>query len=174
MTDEGATAPVGFEAWYREHWPRLVGSLSAFTKDPELAREAAAEACSRAFASWSRVGGMDSPAAWTYRVAINVLRRRSVRLTLERDALRHRRYVSAVTEAEDEPDAAVWAAVRALPPRQRTAIALRYIYDLPQAEIAVAMRIAPGTVAATLSKARAQLSRMLGENESQELEVRGV
>ena len=34
------------------------------------------------------------------------------------------------------PDEAVWAAVRGLPDRQRSAVVLRYVVDLPHREIA--------------------------------------
>ena len=46
--------------------------------------------------------------------------------------------------------------------RARTAVALRYLGDLTEAEVARAMGIAPGTAAATLSKARTQLAGLLG------------
>jgi RNA polymerase sigma-70 factor (ECF subfamily) len=58
----------------------------------------------------------------------------------------------------------VWDAVRGLPPQQRTAIALRYLLDLSQAEIATAMGIAPGTVSATLHAARRRLEPLLHAN----------
>jgi RNA polymerase sigma factor (sigma-70 family) len=37
------------------------------------------------------------------------------------------------------PDDALWAAVRGLPPRQRSAVVLRYLADLPHREIAAAI-----------------------------------
>ena len=44
-------------------------------------------------------------------------------------------------------DAQLWALVRALPTRQRTAIVLRYVADQSEAAIAVAMGIRRSTVA---------------------------
>ena len=55
------------------------------------------------------------------------------------------------------PDHELWQAVGRLPRRQRTAIVLRYVADLPEADIAAAMGIARGTVAATLAAARRRL-----------------
>jgi DNA-directed RNA polymerase specialized sigma24 family protein len=52
----------------------------------------------------------------------------------------------------------LWNAVRALPVRQRTAVALRYVCDLPQEQIAEVMHIAVGTVSATLTAARKRLA----------------
>jgi RNA polymerase sigma factor (sigma-70 family) len=42
-----------------------------------------------------------------------------------------------------EPDEGLWAAVGALPPKQRAAVALRYGSDLPHNEIAAALGCSP-------------------------------
>jgi RNA polymerase sigma-70 factor (ECF subfamily) len=55
----------------------------------------------------------------------------------------------------------LWAAVAQLAPRARTAVALRYIADLSEVEVAEAMGISSGTVAATLNKARTRLGELL-------------
>jgi RNA polymerase sigma factor (sigma-70 family) len=51
--------------------------------------------------------------------------------------------VAAVPErpagGAEEPDDAVWALVRRLPPKQRTALALRYVVDMAYEGIATAM-----------------------------------
>jgi RNA polymerase sigma-70 factor, ECF subfamily len=52
----------------------------------------------------------------------------------------------------------VWDAVQRLPLRQRTAVALHYLSDLPQKDVATAMGVAQGTVAATLHEARRRLA----------------
>jgi RNA polymerase sigma-70 factor (ECF subfamily) len=41
------------------------------------------------------------------------------------------------------------------------AVALRYLADLPEAEIATVMGVSRGTVASTLSSARRHLARLL-------------
>ena len=53
--------------------------------------------------------------------------------------------------------AELWDAVRALPVRQRTAVALRHVCDLSREEIAAVMNGAAGTVSATLTAARRRL-----------------
>ena len=65
---------LDFDDWYRTEWPRLVASLAMACGDRELAR-------------WPRVSRMASPGGWTYRVAVNLLRRRHGRADAERRAV---------------------------------------------------------------------------------------
>jgi DNA-directed RNA polymerase specialized sigma24 family protein len=50
-----------------------------------------------------------------------------------------------------------------LPDRQRKAIVLRFVADLAEADIAVAMGATRGTVASTLAAARRRLAELLRE-----------
>jgi RNA polymerase sigma-70 factor (ECF subfamily) len=105
--------------------------------------------------------------AWVHRITVrHVLR-----------ALRRRRSMGrsetplALLAEADHPDAAGGAdrdtviaarqvlgvALAELPPKQRIALALRYVHDLPDAAIAVALDCRPGTVHALLSRGRAAL-----------------
>ena len=146
-----------FYSWYRAEHPRGQGLLTVMAGDVDVAREVTAEAFVRALERWERVGAMESPAAWTYRVGVNLLRRR-----LRRAAFERRLPFEApapVSPASVEPE--LWDAVRSLPVRQRTAIALRYVCDLSQEEISAVMHVAPGTVSATLTAARRRLAAEL-------------
>jgi RNA polymerase sigma-70 factor (ECF subfamily) len=105
--------------------------------------------------------------AWVHRITVRhalrwLRRRRSARraelplaLLLERDE-------PAAGEGADR-DAVIAArqalgrALAALPARQRVALALRYVHDLPDAEIAAALGCRTGTVHALLSRGRAKL-----------------
>ena len=69
-----------------------------------------------------------------------------------------------VTDHRNDGD--VLSAIAALPERQRSAIVLRYVADLPQGEVAERMDIAVGTASATLSQARSKLRTTLNEGES--------
>jgi RNA polymerase sigma-70 factor (ECF subfamily) len=60
-----------------------------------------------------------------------------------------------------EPDLEFWAAVRALPTRQRQMLALYYLGDCPVGEIALTLGCAEGTVRATLHKGRQGLAKRL-------------
>jgi RNA polymerase sigma-70 factor (sigma-E family) len=55
---------------------------------------------------------------------------------------------------DNEP---LWQALRALPPRQRAVIVLRYYEGLSEAEIAAALGVSTGTVKSQASKAMATL-----------------
>ena len=77
--------------------------------------------------------------------------------------LRDREVDRAPTRHDTEPE--LWAAVDALPPRQRQAIALRYVLGFTQHEVALAMGTSDGTAASTLAKARAHLADALGTTE---------
>lgn len=57
------------------------------------------------------------------------------------------------------------AAVRALPPEQRAAIALFHFEELSVAEVAGALDVSPGTVKTGLMHARRKLRAVLGEEE---------
>lgn len=64
---------------------------------------------------------------------------------------------------EDDPlDHELWEAVRRLPPKQRTAIAARYVLDLPYAEIGI---IADCSEAAARQNVRAGLAALREEME---------
>jgi RNA polymerase sigma-70 factor (ECF subfamily) len=106
---------------------------------------------------------MASPAGWTYRVALNLVRRHH----------QHRGREQAIPMPRDATtvptsDPAVWEAVRKLPTRQRDAVLLRYVADFSEAEIADVMSIRRGTVASTLAAARRTLSEELIEDLQEE------
>ena len=125
-----------------------------------------AEAFARALAAWRRVSLMESPTGWTYRVAVNLARRHARRAALEQRVLR--RVVPADAGLPAERAVELWDAVRALPPRARTAIALRYAAGLTEAEVAAAMHVAIGTASATLSAARRALAIALSDPSDEE------
>jgi RNA polymerase sigma factor (sigma-70 family) len=156
-----------FDDFYRDLQPRLLASLLTFSGDADLAAEAVDEAFVRALVHWSRVAGMASPAGWLYRVAINVARRQARRRSHERDiaariATDETRLVPAGTEGDLGIE--MRELIARLPERQRLAVVLRYVADLPEADIARAMGIRRSTVSATLTKARTSLQRDLTDH----------
>lgn len=148
-----------FDDWYRAELPRVRQALTLATGDSALAEEATAEAFARAVVHWPRLRTTDSPAGWVYTTALNQVRRSWRRALFEhRHARRHR---NEAAQPPELPDPALWRAVAELPERARTAIALRYIADLTETEVAAAMNVSRGTVATTLSRARVTLAARL-------------
>src|SRR4029079_18812786 len=113
---------------------------------------------------WKRVHAMESPGGWTQRVALNELRRRLRRRRVEAHLLPR----FAGGDHELTPSGEVWELVRALPERQRVAVVLRYVADLTEPDIAIAMGVARGTVASTLAAARARLAGVLINDDVEE------
>src|SRR5680860_484438 len=155
--------PIDFEVWYRREHPRLVTLLGASTGDAALSREAADEALARAFEQWSRVSQMASPMGWTYKVALNLVRRAARRRALERRLLRRFRH-----EDVPGPTGELWLLVAELPTRQRTAVLLRHVGQLTEREIAEVMGIARGTVSSTLRTAHERLGAVIDNEDTPE------
>ena len=148
-----------FESWYRQEHPRLVTALQFVAKSREEAEEAAAEAFTRCLERWDRPDAPDNPSAWTYTVGLNLLKRRWARRRRESEYVRS--IPAPVAVEGDAPSVELWAAVAKLPERERTAVVLRYIGGLTEREVANAMKVRPGTVAATLFRARKTLAAQL-------------
>lgn len=152
-----------FDEWYLDAHGRLVAALVSFGGNVELAADAVDEACARALGRWDRVATMESIDGWVYRVAINYAKRRMRRAALERRVMA--RSKSQAVTSLDGPAGEIWDLVGRLPVRQRTAVVLRYVGDLPEAEIAHVMKVTRGTVASTLADARRRLDIALSDVE---------
>ena len=149
-----------FEDWYRQSYsPRLSTSVLALTGDRDVAAEVTDEAFARAWRHWRRVGDMESPEGWTYRVASE-----------PRAERRPRRPRSSAGRCDGlprpvrppRPPARSGSSCVELPERQRQAVVLRYVADLDEREIAEIMGVTRGTVASTSFDARAASSRRTG------------
>lgn len=160
MGDQGPS----FDSWYREVHAELSTSLLVAFGDRDLATEAADEAIARAYERWDRVSAMSSPGGWTYRVAINVARRRQRRRRLEDFLTRSERRPAPIPGPAGE----LWQLVDRLPERQRLAVAFRHVAGLTEAEVGRAMGITRGTVSATLRQAYHSLRRQLDDEQLSE------
>jgi RNA polymerase sigma-70 factor (sigma-E family) len=150
-------------------WPRLVAAMSHYCGDVHLAEEFVQEALVRACRRWSAVSRLDSPTAWTYRVAVNVAnsawrRRRTERLALAQHG---------VEEDVQKPVAVdeqlrVRSALAALTAPQRDAVVMRYVLDLSVEETAGLLGSSPGAVRALTHRAVARLRDDLSVTTSEE------
>ncbi|HEY2949422.1 MAG TPA: SigE family RNA polymerase sigma factor [Micromonosporaceae bacterium] len=145
------TADEAVTHLFGAHYRSLVRLATLLLAEQGAAEEIVQDAYVGLHARWRRLRDTDKALAYL-RVAV---------VNRSRSALRHRRVVLAhLAAARPMPDApsaeagaldalqqaAIVAAVRALPARQREAIVLRYYADLSEAEIAEAMGISRGSV----------------------------
>ena len=151
-----------FESFFLTEHPKLIALGLGWTGNRETAAELAQETLTRAFRTWSTIQHLDVPGAWVRRVMINLL------IDDRRGSVRHQHLIDRLDRPGTGPepdliDGRWWSAVRALPDRERAAVTLHYVEDLPINEVASILEIAPGTVKATLSHARAKLRDVLQE-----------
>ena len=143
------------EQLYRDRYTTFRDVLAGVVGSNDLAREVVQEAFARALRERRTFRGEGSLEAWVWRIAFNVA------LKLRRDLRREWELDAPAITPDADPDPDVRAAVQALPPRRRVVVFLRYFADLSYAEIAEAVGVSEGTVAATLAQARADLAGRL-------------
>ena len=151
-----------FDAWYLELHPSLGSALLAWCGAASVASDSLDEAFVRSYERWDRVRRMESPAGWVWRTATNVVRRKLRRRDFEQAVLRRQSAgESTVTHEPSADELDLRQALLTLTQRQRTAIVLRYVADLPLREIGAVMGIAEGTVSATLHQGKSILAARL-------------
>jgi RNA polymerase sigma-70 factor (ECF subfamily) len=155
---EAGVGGIDFTTLYETQREGMARSLLVIGGDAEAARDAVAEAFSRAYERWPRVASMESPGGWVYRVALNELRRRMRRRAFESRLLRRERR-RPISPPDIDPE--LWSAVAALPSRQREAIVLRYVGDLTEGDVARVLGISEGAASAALVAARRRLAEQL-------------
>ncbi|MGA3353792.1 MAG: SigE family RNA polymerase sigma factor [Acidimicrobiales bacterium] len=147
----------GFDEFFLRILPLTIRAARRLTGDPWVAEDVAVEALARAHARWSRVGRLDWRDAWVLKVAsreaLHHLRRRPPAPPLDHD--------------RDESDdvvlrVALVAALAGLPRRQRETIVLRYLCDLSETDVALALGVSAGTVKTHLHRALATLRANVG------------
>jgi RNA polymerase sigma-70 factor (ECF subfamily) len=139
--------------------------------DAEAAADVAQEV---AITAVRRAGSLRDPVAldaWLHRIAVRAALREARRAGRRREAERagHDPPPAGTDPAAPAADAELadsLALLDGLPARQRAALTLRYVHDLPDAAIARALRCRPGTVRSLLSRGRDAVRAALDENRS--------
>ena len=149
------------EQLYRDQYRNYRDIMAGVVGSHDLAREVVQEAFARALRQQRKFRGDGSLEAWVWRIAVNVALK--MRRGLAREWALDQEYEAA--SHETAPDRDVRAAVRALPPRRRLVVFLRYFADLSYAEIAAIAGVSEGTVAATLAQAKEELLGLLDGGE---------
>ena len=157
-----ADAPT-YEEYAVAAWPSLYRYAYLLAGNHADAEDIAQQTLVKAYRSWSRVKDSDSPTAYLRRMLTNTY-------------LSHRRpkgrRLELLTEAAPETAHAptggleermvLWPHVKALPPRQRAVIVLRYYEGLSEQEIADALACSRGNVKSTAHHALKSLRAAIG------------
>jgi RNA polymerase sigma-70 factor (ECF subfamily) len=153
-----------FDDFYAAAFQRLVGQLYAMIGDRDEAQECVQEAFVKAWSHRKQLDRARAPEAWVrttaYRLAVSRWRR-TVRSRRDPD-----RALQATAErgGPSEDRVALVEALRQLPEAQRRALVLHHVCDLSVADVAAELGVPEGTVKARLSRGRAALLALLGDN----------
>jgi RNA polymerase sigma-70 factor (ECF subfamily) len=163
MVHHDVQAPT-FDDFFLAEFPRLVSMLTAWSGDRAVAEDLAQDALLQAHRNWATVVTLERPGTWVRRVALNRSSNEGRRRRRERAALSRLRadvhHEVAIPTADDQ----LWARVRALPAAQRDATIMRYVDDLPLADIAAVLGCSDGTVKTHLQRARRTLAAHLSSD----------
>lgn len=163
-----------FERFFRAQAPSVAATVFRVVGDAAVAEELTQEAFFKAALRWRRLRRYDRPGAWVRRVAI----RDAVRASRREQRYDRRQRVEVVADrgAVDggsgegvSCDGGLWAALLALPAKQRASVALYYLEDRPTAEVAELVGCSEATVRSHLRAARRRLADLLGEHDEGEV-----
>jgi RNA polymerase sigma-70 factor (sigma-E family) len=161
---EMAEADVAITAMYDTEYRSLVRMSAVLLGDVGSAEEIVQDSFIAVHAAWRGLRDIDKGTHYLRRTVMN----------RSRSLLRHRAVVEkhAPVSEPDMPSAeqaaitrlertAVIAALRTLPPRQREALALRFLLDLSEEEVAGAMQISQGAVKSHTARGKAAMRSIL-------------
>ncbi|MEU6375310.1 sigma-70 family RNA polymerase sigma factor [Streptomyces sp. NPDC046909] len=161
MSAEQAARPRDFETFFATAYTRVLAQAIMLCGSREDAEDATQEAFLEAYRAWDRITGYDLPEAWVYRVAGQRLWKTHRRRRTGQERLPD---VPVPVQAGPEQSAEAREVLRllaALPSRQRITMVLFCLHGWSQGEIAKALRMTRGGVAANVSKARQTLKEAL-------------
>jgi RNA polymerase sigma factor (sigma-70 family) len=150
-----ATAEAQIEQLYRERSVGFRNALTPVAGSRDAARDVVQEAFALTLRDVKKLRRQDSLAAWVWQIAWRLALR--ARGTVDEEPPDD---LSLVAQDEAK-DPQLSAAIRALPPKRRMIVFLRYFADFSYSEIAEALGVAEGTVAASLAQAHAALLEQL-------------
>ena len=155
--------PPPFQRLLDEHGPALHRFCLA-QAGPDHGPDCFQEAVLAALRAYPDLRDSTNLRSWLFTIAHHKVidhHRRTRRLEPTADVGAHPEAAPAMAATDpDAPDAQLWAAVALLPDKQRGAIALRYLADLPYADIAATLGCSE---AAARQNVRAGLARLRSE-----------
>lgn len=168
MPMSAETDTLTFEDYAPAAWPSLYRRAFLVTGSHADAEDLAQQTLIKVHQAWSRVSRSEVLQAYVRRVMMNTFlssrrpKARRLEILVGDDAPEP---VSPLV-AGPEDRMAVWPHVRALPPRQRAVIVLRYYEQLSEAEIADVLDCSRGNVKSTAHRALQNLRTALGQEQS--------
>lgn len=147
------------------HQRRLVGLAALLVDDRQTAEDVVQDAFAGLQRHWHRLRDPEAAAGYLNRAVVNgsrdaLRRRRRAGTAMLRLVPRSEELSSAEHDAVQHQDAdRLWAAVTALPTRQRQVLVLRYYLDQSEAEIAETLNVSRGSVKKHASRGVAALAR---------------
>jgi RNA polymerase sigma-70 factor, ECF subfamily len=157
--------PPSFEAFFDDEKERLIRILCVITGSRAEAEDLAQQAFTRVFERWETIGGMQDPAGYLHRIAINLFRSqyRRARLALKR-AVGMSPEQDVFKAVEDRN--AVAHAMLSLTPRQRAALVLTEALGYSGEEAGQLLGVKASTVWALTHQARSALMGPMSEHRS--------
>jgi RNA polymerase sigma factor (sigma-70 family) len=151
VASEPTAAIDAFTELFKVFYPRVVRAMALAGASPSDAEDLAQEAFARTLPRWRQVRAGTNPPGYVFTTAFHLLRRRGLLPTSALDE-------TATPGIDDAVAARVdWERALALmPPRRRACVLLCWVLEVPTAEAAGALGIAPGTVRKQLDLARRQ------------------
>ncbi len=151
----------GFEAFVSRCGDGLLRLAVVVASDVADGEDLYQECLRRVAARWDH---LDNPTAYCRQVIRNLAIDRGRQRQRRQEVVVHRLPVVADRRAADALDAtevraALFAALATLSAEQRVVVALRYLEDLGEAEVAEQLGLSVGTVKSTASRALARLRR---------------
>jgi RNA polymerase sigma-70 factor (sigma-E family) len=157
--------PADFDHFVADHTDALVRTAYLIVWDLGDAEDLVQETLFEVARRWPRVRRMEHPSAYARRILVNRAVGGAERRAQRRQELNAEAPVQRTPEigpgaglAEHEE---LMGALAALPPRQRAVIVLRYFVDLPEAEVAAALKCSLGTVKSTAARGLARLEQAM-------------
>lgn len=137
---------------YEANWSSLLRTATWLLGDRSLAEEVVQDAFIRLVERWFQLDDEAAAPAWLRSTVVNLSRSRLRRFVVGRQKVNlagsraQRADMSADRLGEELADGELGQAIRALPRRQRECVVLRFVHDLPVAEIAETLSIGSGSV----------------------------
>ena len=160
MAGDRCRFTADFDAFYAATAPAMVRGLVPLTGSVAEAEDVVQEAFERAWLRWSTVCDCASPEAWVRTVARRLAVSRWRRMRNASMAWVRRAPNDAVPDLDPEYLALI-GALRQLPPKQRVAIVLHHLVDLPVEQVAAETGSSVSAVKKQLTRGRSALSVLL-------------